>query len=481
MGICILAILFAIVTPTVAVDSVTTVVEIDPLDPFARLGVSDSRVDNDNQSRRRYGRRTKRGGTSKASKENGDSQKGYKKSGKVREQSVIRKRRHQSGRNSEEDDEVTGEETIDDGGIVDEDEISIIDIEGANFARATPDAPDIFEAFSARTDAIIAVPLTVPATSTDVFLLIGDDVISNRHLQDLTTFYCGNAANELVFDDVTGEIVVQIPGDVDSDIILCDDETQELIAIFDHGVLDDAQPTDKPTVYSPPPTSSSPSATAPSSPFPSSGSSSSVPTNVPTPTSPSPTVTAPSSPFPSSVPSDSFSPVPTPVQAAQSEALVEAIIPETYSELPSAGYYNTFLWVGLRENVRQAAATLGYNETSWDNDLPVESTKLFWSQLTESQKDAAGVLYFDKESWNLAVFPTVSCESTETWSWKDIPKELRWAVRALGFTHATWNSDDHSVWPPTAFLLWDELTESERDAAGYLGYDSSSWDFFCGA
>ena len=106
---------------------------------------------------------------------------------------------------------------------------------------------------------------------------------------------------------------------------------------------------------------------------------------------------------------------------------------------------------------------------------------MFWSQLTDTQQAAASVLLYSQASWNLEVYPLVTCELSESWLWVDIPAELKWAVKAMGFTNVTWDTTDVALWPPSATSAWESLTESERDAAGYLGYDAYTWNSNCGA
>jgi hypothetical protein len=147
----------------------------------------------------------------------------------------------------------------------------------------------------------------------------------------------------------------------------------------------------------------------------------------------------------------------------------------------SAEYYDAFVWESLPADVQQAATDLGYTERSWDNDYDVSTTMMFWSELTVVQQAAAGVLLYDKQSWNLEVFPLVTCELSESWSWDEIPAELVWAAKALGFTQASWDTTDVSMAPPSSRTTWGSLTEAERNAAGYLGYDLESWNQNCGA
>ena len=146
-----------------------------------------------------------------------------------------------------------------------------------------------------------------------------------------------------------------------------------------------------------------------------------------------------------------------------------------------SGYYNSFAWGDLPVDVQDAAVILGYNQSSWNHDDEVSTSFMFWSQLTATQQAAASLMMYSKTSWNLEVFPLVTCELSESWMWADIPDELKWAAKALGFNYVTWDTSDVALWPASASSSWAALTESERDAAGYLGYDAYAWNSNCAA
>jgi len=151
------------------------------------------------------------------------------------------------------------------------------------------------------------------------------------------------------------------------------------------------------------------------------------------------------------------------------------------SELPSGGYYESFAWKKLPEEVQLAAGVLGYDKTSWDESLPTNTSSLLWSELTTEEQTAAAVLYYDETSWNaeISTTPTITCAVVESWSYADIPQEFGWAVGALGYDETSWDSSDPSVWPASASKSWDELSQKERKAAKDLGYTKVTWDNDC--
>ena len=69
---------------------------------------------------------------------------------------------------------------------------------------------------------------------------------------------------------------------------------------------------------------------------------------------------------------------------------------------------NSTSWAELSPEARAYAETLGYNETSWDNFLPVETTDLFWDELTPEQQEAAAYFGFDQVRKNFANFANIT-------------------------------------------------------------------------
>ena len=67
---------------------------------------------------------------------------------------------------------------------------------------------------------------------------------------------------------------------------------------------------------------------------------------------------------------------------------------------PKDSFYKNLWWADLPDDVREAAATLGYQEDSWNNDDWVLTHALFWSQLTYQEQFAAETMGYDQASWD---------------------------------------------------------------------------------
>ena len=57
-------------------------------------------------------------------------------------------------------------------------------------------------------------------------------------------------------------------------------------------------------------------------------------------------------------------------------------------------------WSSLSSEEQAAATRLGYNEYSWNYDIPQTVDDLCWDALTPEQEADASVLGFDRNSWD---------------------------------------------------------------------------------
>lgn len=182
------------------------------------------------------------------------------------------------------------------------------------------------------------------------------------------------------------------------------------------------------------------------------------------------------SPAPAPV-SFSHGPVTLAIPEIQAAETLDVSLSPTDSLYP--GYYEPLLWVALPANIQDAAGVLGYNQTSWDGNLPTNTSTKFWSQLTMEEQTAAAELLYNSTSWNDDIMPTVTCKVVETWSWVQVPQELVWALEALGYNAESWDTADSTLWPRAAFQTWSQLSDTERKGAKALGYTRHSWENDC--
>ena len=75
-----------------------------------------------------------------------------------------------------------------------------------------------------------------------------------------------------------------------------------------------------------------------------------------------------------------------------------------------------------------------------------------------------------EEGTAAAAAPDAQYYDTE---WSVLPRAIRLAYEALGYTEELWNAGES---PPSSEMAWDDLSGDERFAAGMLGYNQASWD-----
>ena len=62
--------------------------------------------------------------------------------------------------------------------------------------------------------------------------------------------------------------------------------------------------------------------------------------------------------------------------------------------------YDDEYWAKLPSNVQAAAAVLGYDQNSWDNDGSPPACDMEWAQLSPEQQAAATTLGYTPASWD---------------------------------------------------------------------------------
>ncbi|KAL7517314.1 hypothetical protein ACHAWX_002245 [Stephanocyclus meneghinianus] len=145
--------------------------------------------------------------------------------------------------------------------------------------------------------------------------------------------------------------------------------------------------------------------------------------------------------------------------------------------------FSVMFWNDLPEDARQAAQTLGYSKTAWDEDSRIPLRVKLFAQLTQEQRRAAIILGYDSQTWNehtesnftLSESSADSCYSLpfDHLHWNDLPRHAREAAEVIGYTGDIW---DHSEAGPLDDEPWAKLTEEEKMAAAILGYDENLWN-----
>lgn len=115
----------------------------------------------------------------------------------------------------------------------------------------------------------------------------------------------------------------------------------------------------------------------------------------------------------------------------------------------SGGWENPIwdrFWSKLSAAESEAASFLGYDSSSWDRNEWVLPRKTSWNELTEDMRRALEVLGESAASWDHwqagdgTAGPVVN--SNDMRDWTDLTAAERVAAAALGFTEATWNSEE---------------------------------------
>ena len=152
--------------------------------------------------------------------------------------------------------------------------------------------------------------------------------------------------------------------------------------------------------------------------------------------------------------------------------------------------YGDEWWRELPPEIQGAFATLGWNETTWDEEIPPPSEDMDWDELSLEMQEAAELIGYTQTSWddeeesmssenifydNLNTTNAVVADAGyyEDYDWDELPQEVQAAARILGWDKELWDNDG------TAFsdkLSWDQMSVELQEAAAILGYDQISWD-----
>lgn len=148
-------------------------------------------------------------------------------------------------------------------------------------------------------------------------------------------------------------------------------------------------------------------------------------------------------------------------------------------------WYPQWVWNDLPRFIQNAAAVLGYDAKTWNQDLEVATTGKRWDELTLKEKNAARAIGYNKWEWNNHVFikekativPTGTTSAFSfyyaSYMWRDLPEDVRSAAEYLGYTKSTW---DEGVFLPLLNTKWGKLTDAQRTAAQEIGYDEATWN-----
>jgi hypothetical protein len=184
--------------------------------------------------------------------------------------------------------------------------------------------------------------------------------------------------------------------------------------------------------------------------------------------------------------------------------------------------FDSFDWIYLPIDVREALNSLWHDETTWDGNPQSQLVGWKWSELDDYERDAAAYLGYDEEIWDsfegpieqnykynaddamFKVFWNATTAPSEegtdapmsyyeifeqtnssfnasypfkpsAWesrSWDSLPVRIIEALEILGCTEELWVSKKQAF---TEELSWNDLTEQQQEEASFLGYTEDNW------
>ena len=147
-------------------------------------------------------------------------------------------------------------------------------------------------------------------------------------------------------------------------------------------------------------------------------------------------------------------------------SLLQIIIKTWFSIFGGGNGKNTkyldYQWNSLPGNVRNAAITLGYEESNWAKAWAPAEDK-WWEDLNSTEKDAAVTLGWDQNAWD---------NHYEECNWSQLPSHVQDAASKLGFTSDMWDNDE---WPSSTDKWWDDISDENKKALNTLGYSKYDW------
>lgn len=119
-------------------------------------------------------------------------------------------------------------------------------------------------------------------------------------------------------------------------------------------------------------------------------------------------------------------------------------------------------WNRLPGNARNAATTLGYDESTWAKKWARAEEK-WWEDLNSTEREAALTLGWDESAWD---------NKYEEKYFEELPSHVKDAAQKLGFTPQMWNNDE---WPSSTDKWWNDLSDDHKKALNTLGYSQYDW------
>eukprot|EP01083_Nonionella_stella_P017173 48013_1 len=121
-------------------------------------------------------------------------------------------------------------------------------------------------------------------------------------------------------------------------------------------------------------------------------------------------------------------------------------------------------WNQLPGRCKDAARTLGVDQSSWDGKGWTSREEMWWEDLSSDQRDAAMTLGWDESAWD---------SQYEDKDWGNLPGAAQKAAESLGFNSQTWA---YGEWPAVSEKYWEQMSSDEQKALYVLGYYKYNWE-----
>ena len=106
----------------------------------------------------------------------------------------------------------------------------------------------------------------------------------------------------------------------------------------------------------------------------------------------------------------------------------------------------------MPRGARNAAETLGLDKGTWNAKGWSECEDKHWWDLSSDEKEAARTLGWDESAWDYQY---------EDRSWAELPNHVQEAAQSIGFTQGGWDYDE---WPSVYHKSWDAMSSNEQKA-----------------
>lgn len=123
-----------------------------------------------------------------------------------------------------------------------------------------------------------------------------------------------------------------------------------------------------------------------------------------------------------------------------------------------------YSWNRLPARCKNAAKTLGHDQSTWDFDGWSHSEEKWWEDLTSSEREAALTLGWDESAWD---------SNYDDKNWNQLPGQVQKAAGRIGYTQEMWDWDEE---PYVFEKSWNEMTSDEQKAMHVLGYYEYCWE-----